>query len=401
MDIPGINLEWKTKLENALDTRLEDHDVNWRYIYNMVKSNDWLYFLRKSRNAEEASLALENIKGPIKYITDLGRSNSGNLFNKAIEDDDLDRFNVLLRDSRVKFSGEIDEMKTAIRHEFLEVIDILIDLKQYHRETLVGYLAYACEIGKIEIVNMLLNEYGIDPDDEESSAIVSACDGNDKEAAYEIVKMLLENKKVDPAVLENQAIINACASGNTRVVRLLLNDKRVDPSDQDNKAIINASKYNSEIVGMLLRDDRVDPSDQNNQAIINASASGNADSVELLLNDERVDPSDQSNEAIIAAAKEIYPEIVRMLLEDDRVDPSDQNNKAILGLKEKNERIGQYRKIRRLLDAGKITKKEYKTLLRELEDKKIEVISLLLNVQEVYDKLSVKDRKKFESMLGG
>ena len=75
---------------------------------------------------------------------------------------------------------------------------------------------------------------------------------------FNIVKLLLEDYRVNPADDNNWAIKGASANGHFNVVKLLLEDKRVNPAIDKNYAIIWASDnghYN--VVKLLLRENRV------------------------------------------------------------------------------------------------------------------------------------------------
>jgi ankyrin repeat protein len=179
-----------------------------------------------------------------------------------------------------------------------------------------------------DVVRLLLSDHRLDPSFENNQAIIEAANNGN----MVLFKLLLEDPRVDPSDQSNLALISAASRGHDDILQLLLQDPRVDPSDQDNEAIIEAVRDFSDLitVKILLADPRVDPSDQKNQAIIEAVQDySDLETFKILLADPRVDPSDQKNQAIIYAAENGNVDIVKLLIADPRVDPSDQNNRAI------------------------------------------------------------------------
>jgi ankyrin repeat protein len=156
--------------------------------------------------------------------TKINKSNSNELLNKLINDNDLEGVKKAIEDG----ADPSSHMNYAIRT--------------------------ASEKGYIEIVKLLINDKRIDPSDNRNDAIKYS-----SEHGYtEIVELLLQDKRVDPSANNNSAIRYASDSGHLEVVKLLLTDERVDPSAEDNSAIKGAS-YNKhlEVVKLLLQDERV------------------------------------------------------------------------------------------------------------------------------------------------
>jgi ankyrin repeat protein len=157
-------------------------------------------------------------------------------------------------------------------------------------------LQTTCQNGNKEVLEVLLQDPGVNPSSNSNSAIRIASTYGKKE----IVEILLKDHRVDPSALHNQAIREASTLGHKEVVKLLLQDPRVNPSDQDNAAIQGAVRRNhNEVVELLLQDPRVDPSADNNRAIRDASTLHHKEIVEILRKDPRVDPSaDKTHYAI-------------------------------------------------------------------------------------------------------
>jgi hypothetical protein len=157
-----------------------------------------------------------------------------------------------------------------------------------------------------------------------------------RDGKIDIVQLLLNDDRVNP-ISYNKALIEASAGGNIRIFKLLYNDDRVDPSFENNKALIEAAKIGAfGIVSILLHDDRVDPSAGDNQLIISASMKGDIKLITQLLDIDQIDPSARNNQAILNAyiryKRAVMAEwprgnadlsfyIVKTLIEDFRVNP--------------------------------------------------------------------------------
>ncbi|KAI9341180.1 ankyrin repeat-containing domain protein, partial [Obelidium mucronatum] len=144
----------------------------------------------------------------------------------------------------------------------------------------------------------------------------------------DVVELLLQNSGVDPSACNNDAIISAADFKHVSVVKILLQDRRVDPSARNNRAIVCASELgrNREMIRLLLvklflADPRVDPSFKDNSAIMYIVAFGHVDLTKRLLQDHRVDPACCENFPLRLATRRGYLEIVRLLLTDRHVDP--------------------------------------------------------------------------------
>lgn len=176
----------------------------------------------------------------------------------------------------------------------------------------------AIQNGDAETINILLHY--VDPSEDQNEALIEAS----RRGYVEIVDMLLKDPRVNPNDMGSGSISLAAAEGRFELVKRLLEDPRIDPNGTGDEgqeaAIVYASLYGYyDIVKILLNDFRVNPSIQYNQAIIDAAENGHYEVVKLLMDDNRVDPSDQGNLAIMLSSKKNHCNIVKLLRTDQRV----------------------------------------------------------------------------------
>ena len=120
-----------------------------------------------------------------------------------------------------------------------------------------------CEFGQLDVIKLLVNEYGIDISLHDNAALCRAC----RQGHIDIFKYIISHPdfKSDE---HSCSIAFISANGNAHVVSLLLSEPRINPADQNNQAIIYAAYGGHvEIVKLLLADPRVNSADQNNLAI--------------------------------------------------------------------------------------------------------------------------------------
>jgi len=104
----------------------------------------------------------------------------------------------------------------------------------------------ACQMGKLDFINWLLQDPGVDPND--NDAFQSACENGH----LDVVNRLLQDPRVDPN--DNDALRLACENGHLDVVNRLLQDSRVDPSIHILTIIMDANKKGHyAIVNLLLK----------------------------------------------------------------------------------------------------------------------------------------------------
>jgi len=118
----------------------------------------------------------------------------------------------------------------------------------------------------------------------------------------EIVRLLLSDPAVNPAVRKNAPIAVAAMNGNVEIIDMLLKDERVKPEDNHNEALYQAAKDGQlAVVQRLLQDPRVNPADakesldknynvtyEDNYIILETAANGHSEVVKELMKDPRV-----------------------------------------------------------------------------------------------------------------
>ena len=180
-------------------------------------------------------------------------------------------------------------------------------------------LRHACFYGKLDIVELLLQDPRVDPSVEDNTPIKFASQTGDTD----MVKRLLQDPRVDPSADQQFALMAACKNDHTEIVKMLLQDPRINPSVDDQSLIRNACMYGqTEIVRVLLQDPRVDPSVNNQTCLKWAVGTKNIELVRLLLQDARIDPSKDEQNILKMVIEKGYVEVLEILLQDPRVDPS-------------------------------------------------------------------------------
>ncbi len=199
-------------------------------------------------------------------------------------------------------------------------------------------IVWACKIGNIEIVRMLLEDVRVDPSTNSDFCFSLQwrryLDKNTMLMSPPFVNCIMDIThtpfpRFPREDYDNSAIIMASVMGHIDIVNLLFQDKRVNPCAQNNSALLYSCFVGSfEVVKKLLQDSRVDPSRVDPSGylyfididpIAYASMGGQIDVVKLLLQDKRIDPSNHNNFAITMARRNKYTAIVDLLMQDNRV----------------------------------------------------------------------------------
>ena len=123
--------------------------------------------------------------------------------------------------------GDLKEVRRLLNDEHISFIFTEDDKNKALME--------ASKNNHTKVVKRLL-EAGANPD---NRTFFNACNNGN----VEVVKILLKDYGIDPSSNDNIALLAACRGGNLKIVDLLLNDPRVDPSAQNNGALIIASEY--------------------------------------------------------------------------------------------------------------------------------------------------------------
>ena len=176
-------------------------------------------------------------------------------------------------------------------------------------------LRIACIKGRIDIMNLLLEDSRVDPSIHDNGLLKQAC----QNGRTKVVERLLQHPNVDPSAGNQEPLKEAVKAGNIEIVTMLLRDPRVDPS-VDHLQVLGFAieRRNIELIQVLLRDPRIDPQ----RVLQYAVKKGFADIIETLLQDPRVDPSVNNQQLLKTAIENDDVDTARELLKDPRVDPS-------------------------------------------------------------------------------
>jgi ankyrin repeat protein len=221
----------------------------------------------------------------------------------------------------VDFSDRIDPsvdhncvVRFAIKNGLIDMIyGLFWDERVQFRENGVEFVAFACSVGQLEIVRLLLQRAGIEFS---SCYLAQACENGH----LEIVRLLLQDERWDASYgySGNDAFKSACENGWHEIVQLLIDDGKVKIS---NDGIELACKYSQEkVVEILLPREEVDVG----KCIKIAVESGSLMLVELLLKDVR---AKVTIECVELACKYRTSAFVKVLCEHGEVD-----RKAVLEL---------------------------------------------------------------------
>ena len=123
--------------------------------------------------------------------------------------------------------GDLNEVRRLLNDEHISFIFTEDDKNKALME--------ASKNNHTKVVKRLL-EAGANPD---NRTFFNACNNGN----VEVVKILLKDYGIDPSSNDNIALLAACRGGNLKIVDLLLNHVSVDPSAQNNGALVIASEY--------------------------------------------------------------------------------------------------------------------------------------------------------------
>lgn len=143
-------------------------------------------------------------------------------------------------------------LKFACCFQHFEVAKLL--LEQFRAYPSTGTFGVACEAGNLAIIQLLLADDRVDPNESDCSPFFNAIDNGQ----VDVLKLLLTDSRIDPAVKNNFAVVKACSKDNLELLQVLLLDPRVDPSVNNNNCLQQACKIGIVgVVRILLQHERV------------------------------------------------------------------------------------------------------------------------------------------------
>ena len=147
------------------------------------------------------------------------------------------------------------------------------------------FLIKAIEKGSLDVTNILLTEYQIDPSFESNKALNRAIEYKQSE----ITNILLNNLRVvdELNISGYYTLIEAIRSGDIQLVDKLIKDYHIDPSINGTKLLM-IGIYNLDIFKLLLSDSRVDPSSNNNEVLEYAYNQKALNVIDILNKDNRI-----------------------------------------------------------------------------------------------------------------
>jgi ankyrin repeat protein len=160
----------------------------------------------------------------------------------------------LLNDERISITSQnLNILQALIAKNQLDMMKIL--LPRLTPQFVSNYvLNEACQLGRLEMVILLLQDPRIDPSSRMNWPIRLAS----QNGFVEIVDLLLKYPRVDPTAVGNDSIRMASQNNHLSVLERLLQDSRVDPSAHGNYALNLAVRIgHTAIVERLLKEPSV------------------------------------------------------------------------------------------------------------------------------------------------
>lgn len=302
-----------------------------------INNDDFLvYYFNNKSNQCEFDLYFENLKKIRSLILINGRLIS----IEALIDIIYFSFNHLLKLCyENKLFLEFDYNFRKIINIF-EILDKKLIWSGFTNNSVLKNINWLVNENKLNIMDISYDSY----------PIYYSCSYGD----VEILDILINIYKIDPSIYDNSPIMYAAYDGNPEIVKRLLKDNRVNPGARNNKAIKYACNTNVsidvignyiEVIKILLEDNRVNPSIKNNKPIRNAIKNGNLGIVKFLLNHPRVNLSGDEILIMNEAIRYNCFHMVELLLEDKRFYSIDINK---IDSVEKRFPFGDIKKFRKL-----------------------------------------------------
>jgi ankyrin repeat protein len=174
-------------------------------------------------------------------------------------------------------------------------------------EALYRAFMSACAAGKIEMVEMFIRGYNVDPTWCNNSALLEAIGHN----RLDVVKYLTGLSGVNPAAHGNLAIRTAGFHGHTNIVKYLATYPNVYLSSI---CIVHASACGYLEIVKTLVDKSCTTSFDINEALIGACDAGKLDVVKFLVTQSTINPTVYDNLPIKNAVRKGHTEIINFLL---------------------------------------------------------------------------------------
>jgi hypothetical protein len=174
----------------------------------------------------------------------------------------------------------------------------------------------ACSRGKLDLVEIMLDDPRIDISDSNNKAIKQVFFKIDKYGPYSTIFRLLKSRLV-----LNERFIEAVDSGNQTLVIEMLKDPLVNPGIRQNDALKRAvEKGHVEIFRILANNPRVDLSVPG--LAFEALIRNRTEILDIILSKKTLNPRYVSSDLICEVAKRGYTELLDKLLLVPNVDPS-------------------------------------------------------------------------------
>ncbi|ORY41524.1 hypothetical protein BCR33DRAFT_739561 [Rhizoclosmatium globosum] len=174
-------------------------------------------------------------------------------------------------------------------------------------------LELAVGSGHLKVINTLLLDFKVDPNQRNVLAYAASL------GRMEIVERLLEDPRVYPSMGNNAALIGAAKENDIAVIKRLLLDPRINVTYNNNRLFIHSCRLQLlSLAQELLQDGRADPTAQNNEALVTAIINSQIEVLQLLLADLRI-KSEFEKQARYFLSISKSAQVFRLLLQHCRV----------------------------------------------------------------------------------
>ena len=192
----------------------------------------------------------------------------------------------------------------ACKQGWVDIVEMLIEKYGCDPNTVVtenklSLLHFACVYGHIDVVILLIEKYGCDPNvvtENNESLLHCACLYD----YIDIVMLLIEKYSCDPNVVtkSNESLLHyACLYGHTDIVMLLIEKYGCDPNavTESDESLLHyaCQRGHIDIVALLIEECSCDPKvrTRSNQTLLHyACHCGNVDIIEYLINKQHLNP---------------------------------------------------------------------------------------------------------------